>query len=281
MGIRKYNIFDKDKENKKRKILWFPILKRGIKDGFKKKFSKLLFAFSAIPFISFIIPLYVSAKPELKFLLRKVKFLSNDASFFYSFFTNNFLIFILLLLSVFIGAELISKDFKTNAIPLYFARPITKSDYIKGKISILLFYLLAFTLVPGILLILFKFIFTGNFPNSRILLSAVVYPVLIGLFFSAYTLLLSSLSNNEKFVKIAIFFIYILSDIIFGILKNILKSKYFGLISIRVNLKNFAASLFNTQSDFGFSGWYSGLILLLISSLFIFILYRRVERTGE
>jgi ABC-type transport system involved in multi-copper enzyme maturation permease subunit len=281
MGIRKYKIFDNDVKDRKNRLLWVPILKRGIKDVFKKKFAKLLFSFSLLPLVSFIVPLYISVRPELKYMLRRIKFLANDSTFFYAFFTNNLLIFILLLLSIFTGAELISRDFKSNAIPLYFARPISKIDYIKGKLSIILFYLLSFTLIPGLLLIVFKLLFSGQLVDFRIILSSVLYPVIIALFFSSYTLLISSFSNNEKFVKIAIFFIYLLSDIVFGIIHNILKTNYIGLISIRVNLKNFASVVFGTQSNFDFSGWYSGIFLIFLTIVFVIILYKRIDRVSN
>lgn len=281
MGIRRYKIFDRDINDRKNKLLWVPILIRGIKDVFKKRFGKLLFSFSLLPLISFIVPLYITVRPELKYMLRRIKFLANDSSFFYAFFTNNLLIFILLILSIFTGAELISRDFKSNAIPLYFARPITKIDYIKGKLSIILLYLLSFSLIPGLLLIIFKLLFSGQLVSFHIFIASILYPIIVALFFSSYTLLISSLSNNEKFVKIAIFFIYLLSDIVFRIIHNIIKNSYIGLISIRVNIKNFASAVFGTQSNFNFSGWYSGAFLVLLTGIFIYILYKRIDRVSN
>ncbi len=85
----------------------------------------------------------------------------------------------LIILSIFSGADLISADLKFKALPLYFSRPLSRGDYLLGKFSIILFYLLLFTLVPGILLLLFKMIFTGSLAVSPpLLLASWSFPLL-------------------------------------------------------------------------------------------------------
>jgi ABC-2 type transport system permease protein len=55
-------------------------------------------------------------------------------------------------LTAFVGPGLVSPDLANNALPLYLSRPFTRSEYVLGRISVLLVLLSVFTWVPGLLL---------------------------------------------------------------------------------------------------------------------------------
>lgn len=56
------------------------------------------------------------------------------------------------LLTCFIGPGLISPDLVNNALPLYFCRPFTRTEYVAGKMAALAVLLSWITWVPGLLL---------------------------------------------------------------------------------------------------------------------------------
>jgi ABC-2 type transport system permease protein len=56
------------------------------------------------------------------------------------------------LLTAFVGPSLISPDLTNNALPLYFSRPFTRTEYIAGKMSVLMFLLSLITWIPGLIL---------------------------------------------------------------------------------------------------------------------------------
>ena len=56
-------------------------------------------------------------------------------------------------LSAFIGPTLVAPDLAHNALPLYLSRPLSRVDYILGKLLVLLVPLSAVTWIPGLLLI--------------------------------------------------------------------------------------------------------------------------------
>lgn len=60
------------------------------------------------------------------------------------------------ILAVLVGPGLISPDLTNNALPLYLSRPLTRRDYVLGKISALLILLSAVTWIPLSLLFLFQ-----------------------------------------------------------------------------------------------------------------------------
>jgi hypothetical protein len=68
---------------------------------------------------------------------------------FYNFF---FFSMILMILSATMGASLIARDLRHNALVMYFSRAITRFDYLAGKFLALSLFLLTATLGPGLLL---------------------------------------------------------------------------------------------------------------------------------
>ncbi len=56
------------------------------------------------------------------------------------------------LLTLFVGPGLISRDLANNGLPLYLSRPISRAEYVLGKISVLFILLSGITWVPGLML---------------------------------------------------------------------------------------------------------------------------------
>ena len=56
------------------------------------------------------------------------------------------------LLTAFVGPVLVTPDFANGAMPLYFSRPFSRSEYVGGRISVLLILLSLITWIPGVLL---------------------------------------------------------------------------------------------------------------------------------
>ena len=258
---------------------WLPITRAGIRAVFKKKFAKVIFSLCASSFFVFLAAVYASTKPELKILGELVRLLKSDAELFKTFYANGFLTFMLIILSVFSGADLISSDLKYKAFPLYFSRPLSRGDYLAGKFAVILSYLLAFTLVPGILLLLFKMLFTGSLAVSPMLLLAVLaFPLIECLCLASLTLALSILSPNTKFIQIAIFLVYIFSNNLAQMLKAIFKSDYAFLASLHGNISQLACFLFGVRPAYAFPAWLSLLLPLVIMGLSFWLLSWRIKK---
>jgi ABC-2 type transport system permease protein len=56
------------------------------------------------------------------------------------------------LLTAFVGPSLVSPDFANGAMPLYFSRPFSRTEYVAGKIGVLLVLLSLITWIPGLVL---------------------------------------------------------------------------------------------------------------------------------
>ncbi len=279
MPIRERGYYNWEGKLSDSRLRWLPIFTNGIRSVYKKKFSKLLFASASSIFFIFLIALYISSKPELKGMTRLVHMISSDALLFRTFYTNGFLIFMSAIISLFAGSELISNDLKFKSISLYLSRPLSKTDYIFGKFSIILFYLLLFSLLPGLLLILFKIVFTGDFSAGLdLLIKSIIFPVVISLFWSSLILMTSSLSKNGRFVKIIFFVFFLFTNMVSGIFYAIFKNDNFHLFSVKKNIKQFGSYVFGTTPEFNVPGWISGVLLLLLTSLFLAVLAYRLKK---
>lgn len=77
-----------------------------------------------------------------------------DNSFFRAFsYAQGIFAFFLALL---IGPPLVARDLRNNALPLYLCRPFSRTEYVMGKMSVILILLSAITWVPQLLLFLFQ-----------------------------------------------------------------------------------------------------------------------------
>jgi ABC-type transport system involved in multi-copper enzyme maturation permease subunit len=284
MTIKEKGYAHWDGELQDGKLPWWPITRIGIKLTFKRKFFKFFYALTLIPALVWLVGIYVSERLEdFKFMMEgnQTDFLNVNPLYFKTYFTNDFLLFMMIMILVFCGAGLIADDLRHNALQLYFARPLKKRDYLTGKAAVIFFFLLIVTLIPGIVFILFKLIFAGNlqFFTSYpwLILSVIAYSLLVTTFFAFYTLLLSSIGKNRRYVAILIFGVYIFSDIISAIFNEIFRSRYFFLLSIKSNLQQVGAVLFNQQTPWNIPWFYSLIVIVAICLFAGFMLKRKVR----
>src|SRR5881392_262733 len=59
-------------------------------------------------------------------------------------------------LAMLVGPQQVSRDLTNNALPLYLCRPFTRTEYVVGKMSIVIILLSAITWVPGLILFLLQ-----------------------------------------------------------------------------------------------------------------------------
>lgn len=283
MSIKERGYTHWDGQLEQRRFNWWPMTRMGISLTFKKKFFKFTFLVSLLPALVYLVGIYVAERIEdFPFIQSgQAEFLKINPAYFNSYFTQGSLLFILVIILIFSGSGLIADDLKHNALQIYFSRPLKKRDYFLGKISTIFFFIFILTLVPGIVFLLMKTLFAGNFrffaQYPWLPLSILAYSLLLACFLGLYTLFLSSLSTNRRYVGILIFAVYFFSDIIFGIFSGIFKSPYFVLLSIRWNLKQVGAALFHQKGRYDVPWVLSLIVLMSICALAVFILQKRVR----
>ncbi|MGB8952108.1 MAG: hypothetical protein WCC06_05510 [Candidatus Aminicenantales bacterium] len=273
-----------DGEFIERKFPWWPISRWQIKLAFKRKYFKFVFFTSLLPALFYLAGIYISERlDDFEFMIQRgsMQFLQIDPKYFKNYFTSDFLLFMMVIILVLSAAGLIADDLKYNSLQLYFARPLRKKDYFLGKAFTIFFFLFFLTLVPGLLFIIMKIIFSGSLKFLAsypwIPFSVIVFSFLVTAFFSFYALLISSLSRNRRYVSVLLFTVYIFSDIFFGIFYGIFRDPHFALLSIKANLQQLGAFLFRTQALYEVSWVYSFLILAGICLLAAVVLKRKIQ----
>jgi ABC-2 type transport system permease protein len=91
--------------------------------------------------------------------LSKVKMPEVDGKFFYTYCTVQGVL--AYLLTALTGPSLVSPDLANGALPLYFSRPFSRSEYVAGKMALLLSVLALITWVPALVLFAIKSSLSG------------------------------------------------------------------------------------------------------------------------
>lgn len=284
MTIREKGYMHWDGELKEKRFPWWPITWLGIRLAFKRKYFKfILFSALGLAFV-FLVGIYVSERIEdFRYMIKgESAVLEVNPAFFKTYLSWNGMLFMMVMILLVGGAGLIADDLKHNSLQLYFARPLKKSDYLLGKANVLVFFFLLITLVPGLIFILFKLLFAGNFhfltTYPWLPLSVIGYSLFVTGFFCSYTLLLSSLSKNRRYVSILIVAIYFFSEILFKFFfENLKKNPAYALLSLRANLQQVAAWFFKLKPEFAVPWYWSFLILLAVGVAAAVVLNRKVR----
>lgn len=121
--------------------------------------SKLFTAFFALSFLypllcSILIYLHHNANILAIKGLDVQQLLPIDASFFKFYVTFQAITGFFLVMLV--GPQQVARDLTNNGLPLYLCRPFSRSEYVVGKMSIVIILLSAITWAPGVLLFLFQ-----------------------------------------------------------------------------------------------------------------------------
>lgn len=283
MTIREKGYAHWDGQLKERRFPWVPITALGIRLAYKKKYFRFISFGSLVPAVVFLVGIYISERIEdFQYMFRGNKqLLEVNPAYFKTYMCSDFLLFMMVMILVVSGAGLISDDLKHNSLQLYFARPLRKRDYLFGKANVIVFFLFLLTLIPGLLFIIFKLLFAGNFQLLAsypwLPLSVIGYSLFVTAFFCAYTLLFSSLSKNRRYVSILIFTVYIFSDILFGFFYENYKKPAFALISLKANLQQVGSWFFRLKPAYAVPWYWSLLILLAFGLAAGFVLNRKVR----
>ena len=219
-----------------------------------------------------------------------------DASFFQTF--TNIQGGFASLVALLIGPPLVSRDLRNNALPLYLCRPFSRTEYVLGKMSVLLILLSGITWVPQLLMFLFQAYLEGfGWLKSNLWLASAIF---IGSF--VWILLLALISQTisalvkwrvvASGIMLGLFFV----PSAFGVFINeVFTTRIGNLLSFVALMTNVSSGLFGTfvQTDsvkrMNFEGvvtqrvvtepplWASWTMLFLICTVCLALLSRRLK----
>src|SRR2546421_3543200 len=164
------------------------IPRHAFRDVFRSKIFTGFYALSFIAPLGFATVIYLHHNAEALAIMKLdvVNVVPIDANFF-QFFVS-FHCWIGFFLALLVGPQQVARDLTNNGLPLYLCRPFSRSEYVLGKMSIVILLLSTITWVPGLILFLLQSYLEGwswfsqNIPiASAIFLGSLVWILLLAL----------------------------------------------------------------------------------------------------
>jgi ABC-2 type transport system permease protein len=258
-----------------RRVRFWPITREALRLVLAKRAFLLLLIVAWAPVLFWVIRIYIVTQfPEIG------RALPADARLFGQFLGMQTLF--TLFLSIFGGAGLIANDLRTGAILVYLSRPLTRRDYVLGKLGVLLALNASVTLVPGGLLYLVALALAPaqflKWDLAWIGPAVVLYSLVICLATSLVALAVSSLSKSARVAGLGFFGLIIGLDLVRGILRSIYHRPETALVSFQGNLQALGNALFGLKERAFTLPWpYPAVVLLLACLACLLILRSRVR----
>ncbi|MGB9596801.1 MAG: hypothetical protein ACPL7B_11015 [Candidatus Poribacteria bacterium] len=188
--------------------------------------------------------------------------------------------FFILLICVFAGSGLIANDIKSNALQLYFSKPLTRSDYIIGKIATIIIMLECITAVPCLLLFVEYVLLSQDLVFLRegywLIGSIIAYSLVLNLPITFLTLALSSVTKSSRYSAVILVAIVLGSAVIGGLFKIVFRGSWTNLVMYWYNIGVIGRGLFGMKDEF--TDWQWSLVIMLILSIVCFwIMYRKIK----
>ena len=214
--------------------------------------SKLFTAFFVVCFLPLLVEailIYLhhnfSAIASMKINVREL--VPIDAYFFQTFIgiQGGFAFFVALL----IGPPLVARDLRNNALPLYLCRPFSRTEYVVGKMSVILILLSLITWVPQLLLFLFQSYLEGFawFRANIWMVSAIVLGGLIwALLLALLTQTISALVKWRVVASGMLLGIFFIPTVFGAFINEVFRTRWGNIISLGALIKNVTAGLFGT-----------------------------------
>ncbi len=177
---------------------WQVITRTGVQSLVARRAFLGLLLLSWTPFLAGTVQVYLSSSFE------QAAFLSPNNQTYWDFLERQGSF--AFLITVWVGAGLIADERRANALALYLSKPLTVTEYVVGKLAILLLLLGAVIWAPAMALLLVQSAFAGSLEFIRThasLVPAITLYSLVAMALSSLTMLaLSSLSSSSRFVGI-------------------------------------------------------------------------------
>ena len=187
----------------------------------------------------------------------------------------------LFVITVYAGSGLIASDRRANALQIYLSKPLTRAEYVLGKLAVLMTFLLLVSWVPALLLLIAQAIIIGSFSfvadNLYLFPAITLYAFLETITMAMAMLALSSLSNSARYVGILYAALVFFSRALFNVLRFVTGGSTMAWVSFQVNLDQLGNAIFRQPLQYQ-TPWYISLLMvagfIAVSGL---VLERRVR----
>jgi ABC-2 type transport system permease protein len=252
---------------------WQVITRAGIRTVLSRRKFMGLMLIAWAPFVVRAVQVYIAAN------FSQASFLAPKAETFREFLGQQgiFVFFV----TIYVGAGLIANDRRANALQVYLSKPLTRAEYVAGKLAILFFFLVSVTWLPAIMLLIIQIMFAGSFTFLRdniFLLPAITLFSLLQVLVASTTMLaLSSMSKSARFVGVMYAGLIFFTSAFFNALRGITGRSSFAWISPTETLEQIGNIIFRLDPPFSLPPFAAVLALAVLMGGSLWILERRVR----
>ncbi len=251
---------------------WWVIARTQILAALRSKPFIILLLVSFLPFLGRVGQLYFSTN------FQQIEFLTATAQTFRDFLDQQSIFVFLITIAL---AGVIADDRRANALQVYLSKPLTRVEYIAGKLVAVLVFVLGATLLPGLMLLLLQAMFAGStvfVTRNLFLLPAITLFSIIQALLAAFAILaLSSLSKSRRFVSIMYAGIIFFTASMYQALRGITGSRAWAVISPEDTLDVIADAMFRVRGAPAVPVPAAILSIVVVIGVSIWILERRVR----
>jgi len=187
-------------------------------------------------------------------------------------------------IAAFIGPNLVTPDLTNNALSLYLSRPLTRTEYVLGKLSVLLGLTSLITWIPSLLLYSFQAVLEGDSwlsDNLRIGAAIFVVSWIWILTISLLALALAALTRSKAFGGIFMFVIFFAAAG-FGNTANAIlwrdsDTQWGSLIDLRFLQETISNSVFNVPYESQVPVWSVWMAMFVVCGISMLVLARKIR----
>lgn len=189
--------------------------------------------------------------------------------------------FFVFVVAVYVGAGLVANDRRANALPLYLSRPLTRLEYVAGKLAVVMAFVALVTWAPAVLLLVLQTMFTGSLSFVRehaFLIPAMTLFGFLQVALASITVLaLSSLSTSARYVGMLYAGAVIFSEAVFQTLRGVTGGTGLSWLSFGASLAQVGDVIFRVEPRYDTPWGVSLAAVVLIMVLSAVVLARRVR----
>jgi ABC-2 type transport system permease protein len=258
-----------------RTLRFWPITREGLRLVLVRRWFLALLAAAWLPFVVQVIRIYIVTRfPEANRILPVDGRLFGELLSWQAAFT--------MFIAIFGGAGLVANDLRTGAILVYLSRPLTRRDYVLGKLGVLLALNLSVTLAPALALYAVALALAPDLFWSWSLAwigpAVVAQSLAISLVMGLVVLAVSALSRSARVAGLGFFGLLIGLDVARGILYAFYRRPETALLSLQADLRSLGVALFDLGERAVTLPWaYPAAVLLAVCAACLLILRSRVR----
>jgi ABC-2 type transport system permease protein len=190
-----------------------------------------------------------------------------------------------LFLTIFGGAGLVANDLRTGAIVMYLARPLTRRDYVVGKLGVTFLLNLAVTLAPGLLLYAIALALApeqfAKWELWWIAPAIAAQALVMSLSVSLLGLAVSALTKSARVSGLGFFAFIMGLELVRRVLDHGFDLPQATLLSLQDNLRNLARALFGLTDRSSSVPWPASAAVIVLLALGCLLILRRRVRAVE